>query len=486
MTIFKLDYLKSFENDLKQQLAIDKKYLPISKKLVAILREINPYLESIDKNLKILEEEFIAQNLLINKSYAENLENFTKSLKIIIEKNKSEIEKNQKSCHQKIHDLNHQFKLSLENIDQKIDQVTQTAKDKIKDAELIYSRDVSSFNKIINEAKRKYQETTLAIENEKKISVERAILTHEQKIKEIDENLSNFSNEIGDKIEQIKAETQYLNNENDNIYLSIKNNYSQLAIQFNKKINELKKHYTHALTVVNKEHQAKVKPVEKAIETLKASYQEAQQKALTVYSEKLTSLNVLFDLQKDNYEKKKEKIIHEANEAITLLNSKLSAYREQTAKEKLTTSREMRDLIKSMTDAHERDKTNHQLTRKLNAYDNELNKQIIRTNKDILDKHRTQQRRLFLHDQAHLKEINEWRMQKALVEYEKKQEFAKIDLNFHHNMELSEQSLKLIHQEYDYKKDVLLLTHNKDLLPLEYQLAIAQGLQERELNLLAN
>lgn len=486
MTIFKLDYLKSFENDLKQQLNVDKKYLPISKKLVALLREINPFLETLHKSMSDLEKEFNQKNLLIHKSYAENLENFSKSLKVIMEKNQQEIEKSQKVCHQKIHDLNHQFKLLLEHMEQRVVDEKERAKEKVKDAEMSYNREISGFHKIILEAKKRYQETTQAIENEKTISLEQAAKVYDEKIAKINQDLVTYRESIETKIEEIRAETQYLTNANDEIYLNIKTNYSALSIQLNKKINELKKHYAHAITVVDKEHITKLKPIEKAIEHLKVNYQETQTQALNNFSEKLSSLNVLFDLQKDNYEKKKDRIIHEANEAITLLNSKLSAYREQTTKEKLITSRDMRDQMKSIEDPHERDKTNRQLTRKLNALDNELNKQIMRTNKDILEKHREQQRRLFMHDQAHLKEINDWRLQKALYEYDKKQEFAKIDLNFHHNMEVSEQQLKLLNQEYAYKKDVLLLTHNKDLLPLEYQLQIAQAIQERELNLLAN
>ena len=50
MVIRKFEYLKSFENDLKLQLSVDKKYLPISKKLVVLLREINPYLAKIEEN----------------------------------------------------------------------------------------------------------------------------------------------------------------------------------------------------------------------------------------------------------------------------------------------------------------------------------------------------------------------------------------------------------------------------------------------------
>ncbi|MDO9628720.1 MAG: hypothetical protein Q7I99_02365, partial [Acholeplasmataceae bacterium] len=96
------------------------------------------------------------------------------------------------------------------------------------------------------------------------------------------------------------------------------------------------------------------------------------------------------------------------------------------------------------------------------------------------------QKKLYELDIKHLREINEWRLKKVLYEYEKKQDFAKIDLNYNHNISASEQLLKIEEIHYQFKKDVLLLEQNKDLLPLEYQLAIAASIQERELNLLAN
>ena len=486
MTILKFEYLKSFDSDLKTQLSVDKKYLPISKKLVVLLRDVNPFLDSIEKRIKEIESRHLVTSLNINKSYAENIENYQRSLKVLEDKNHAEIEKSNKLKIQKTQELNTNLKSLLEQIEFRINEANEKAVLLMQSADMNYKRDVSSFHKIMQDTRKQYQLTTQAIEEEKKLTIERAALTYDEKISEIDALILNYEQEINEQIDRIRQESQISSKENDDVYLNIKNTYTELSINLNKKINELKKIYNQTLNSVNKEYQNKLKPIEKEIEVLKESYQEAQRKALNSYSDKLNSLNVVFDVQKQSYEAKKEKIIYEANEAITLLNSKLSAYRETTSKEKLNTSREMRDQMKSLETAYDKEKLNHQLTRKLNMMDNELNKQIIRTNKDILEKHRNQQQRLFMHDQLHLKEINDWRLKKVLFEYEKKQEFAKIDLNFHHNMQTSEQKLKLHEATYAYKKEILQLTHTKDLLPLEYQLAIAAAVQERELNLLGN
>ncbi|MBU1093660.1 MAG: hypothetical protein KKH01_04275 [Firmicutes bacterium] len=486
MLIQKFEYLKSFENDLKQQLSVDKKYLPISKKLVVLLREINPFIEMISKNQQEIDTKYLQKSLNINKAYASNIENFFRSMKVLEDKNHAEIEKSQKTRVQKSHEINLNLKAEFEKIELKIAQANQKANEDLNETENNYKREISAIQKIMTSVRKAYQQTTSSIENEKTEAVFAISNSYASKIKDLDQKIAHLEVENQEKIEEIKASGQKANQANDETYLIIKNNYTQLSIQLNKKINEIKKKHVHALSVIEKEYEYNLVPVTKAIDDLKQEYQEAQKAALQKYSEKMNSLNVIFDIQKTSYEAKKERIIHESNEAITLFNSKLSAYRETIQKDKLVTARKMRDEIKSIDEDRDKEKHNRSLTTLLKTFDNDLNKQIIRTNKDILEKQREQQRRLFNHDQQHLKEINEWRLKKTVYEYEKKQEFARIDLNFHHNLTASEQHLKLLQANYNYQKDVLLLNHNKSLLPLEFQLAIAAAVQERELNLLGN
>ncbi|MDI6451963.1 hypothetical protein [Peloplasma aerotolerans] len=478
--------MKSFETDLKEQLSVDKKYLPISKKLVAVLRDVNPFLaQTIEKHNQV-KEKFFQTMVEINKDYAENMENYKRSLDLIIEKNHDEIEKSQKEKVHKTHELNGNLKSELEVIEQKINQINLDAEASLDKADQVLKRDLSQIRKVMIEAKKVYQETTLEIEKEKTETTKVIAKSYDLKVKAVEKKLKKFETDFEKKLMVIKENSQKASSDHDDSYLTIKNTYTELSISLNKKINDIKKKYQQSLVSLDKSYQTKIKPIQKSIEDLKKEYQETQKKALITYSEKLNSLNVVFDVQKQGYETKRERIIHEGNDSITLFNSKLSAYRESTQKEKLLKSREMRDEMKSLESEYEKDKKNHQLTRELNSFDQELNKQIIRTNKDILVKKRETQKKLFELDQKHLREINEWRLKKSLYEYEKKQEFAKIDLNYNHNISASESLLKLQEIYQQSQKEVLLLNHNKDLLPLEYQLAIAASIQERELNLLAN
>lgn len=486
MLVHKLENIKDYEADLKQLLSIDKKYLPIQKQLVALLRSINPFIIDIEQSHQHMTEVFIHKSLQINRNYAENMENFNRSLEVLIHKNQEEIDKSQKTKNQKTHELNLNLKIQLEQIEEKVVRALHEAEEKLEKADQGLKRELAQIQKVMIEARKIYQEATQNIELEKKESTELFAHRYDEAIKRYAQEEEIIKKEIEERRLLIKEDGQKASYVNDESYLTIKNTYSQLSISLNKKINELKKKYQQALAILEKEHLERMKPIIHSIEELKINYQEAQRKSLQLYTEKMSSLNVIFDVQKSAYESKKERIIHEGNDQITLLNSKLSAYRETTQKEKLIKSREIRDEMKSVEEENERDKKNRELTQSLNQFDSELNKQIIRTNKDITIKKKETQRKLFELDQKHLREINEWRQKKVLYEYEKKQDFAKIDLNFNHNLSASELIQKSEELTYTYQKESLLQQHNFDLLPLEYQLSIGASIQERELNILGN
>lgn len=484
--MIKLDYIKSLDAEFKQLLSVDKKYQPIGKSLAALLRSMNPELQKIKKKHEGSEDHFVKESLVINKNYAENLDNFHRSLNVLVEKNHQEVEKSQKIKLQQTHDLNINLKAQLDGLDERMIQVNLDAKEKISKADQALKRELSQIQKVMNEARRIYQEASQAIDIEQKESIRIYGKNFDEDMAELAVKEAKIHEAYQVKKEENKQTSFMVTKENDDSYLLIKNTYSTLSITLNKKINELKKRYQQIILELDKDHQDAMTPIEKSILDLKTNYAEAQRKALQNYTEKMSSLNVIFDVQKTDYETKKERIIHDGNEAITLLNSKLSAYRETTQREKLVKAREIRDEIKSIESEKEQDKKNRELSSMMNQFDSELNKQIIRTNKDIQQKKKETQKRLFDLDQKHLREINEWRLKKVLFDYEKKQDFAKIDLNFNHNLSISELQKSSEIQTHQYKKDLILMQHNKDLLSLEYQLMIGASIQERELNLLAN
>ncbi|MFP4186687.1 MAG: hypothetical protein ACLFSU_00795, partial [Acholeplasmataceae bacterium] len=314
----------------------------------------------------------------------------------------------------------------------------------------------------------------------------RLLANYEEKIDRIEKNLEQTVERANDNRHEIAERSNRTTAENDEIYVRIKTAHSNLSVAINQKINELKTSYQKALKKYDRVHEKRMAPIQEQIEKLRVSFSRTKDEIKNDYREQLSQLDEQFDRQREAYEEKKQRIIHRNGETITLLNSKLSAYRESINQVKNQTAREARLEMKKVESHADRDRLNRNLTRVLNGYDNDLNRQILRTQKDIQTQQKATQRDLFEHDLQHLKDVNEWRFRRSLAEYRKKQEFAKVDLNYNYNMKIYEQQSKLLEAYDRFEKDVLSVTYNLNILPLDTQLSIASSFQECELNLLAN
>lgn len=485
-TIENQAYIKTFESKLKEIFQEDKKYSPTSKKMVAVLRNIQPFYKEIEQIQKLNQKSFVDHTKSIHKLYVEKVEIFQKELSKISNSNNQEIKENKLRYQEISNKLHIELKNEIEQIDKALLLAQEKADQELNKITQNYYRELSSIEKVKEIARKKYMEVTDEIENEKKLSLSLDLDLYQQKVKFIEEQLASIELEHNEKIEDIKNEQQIETDEHDANYLLIKTNYSKLSINNNKKINEINKKHASAVLKLTSKHKDQMVPVSESIETLKKEYQETLENILNQYTEKFNDLNRQFDEQKETYENKKHKIIFEGNEAITVLNSKLSSHKESIHKEKLEISRKVRDEMKELSDSDDIDKKNRMLSSQMKDFDSELNKQIIRTNKDILEKKRETQNKLFNLDLQHLNEINGWRSQKLILELEKKQELAKLEHNFKHNLLSSELVFKKLEIKHKYHLESIKNSLDLDLFTLDSQLMLAQSIQERDLNLLAN
>lgn len=486
ISIFPSDYLKVFAQELKTQLAVEKKYAPISKTLVSLLHSIEPFVSNAGKEINKIDAEFKKKKALIESQYKDYIENANRGLKISLEKNESEIEKARKTLAHDQKALTIKLNDHLALMDEKKQSNKKSIQTAIREVELNYKRELGTIEKDIVKIKKDHQNVTTAIEKEKETNISFLNERFNQRLQAIAIDQDIYKEGILEKRQVLDESRKVSSLESDSNYLNIKNSYTSLSIQLNKKISELKKSHAQAIARVERHYQKQVQPLYQKIEELNQTYGETQVRLSLKYSEEIQEINQTFEQQKQAFHEKKAKITRESGEAVTLLNSKLSAYRETITRDKMLTSREMRSEMQTEKDVRARDKLSIALSRKLKLLDNDLNKQILRTQKDILEKHRLLQQALFQHEQNHLREIHDWRIKHALLEYEKKQELAKVDLNYQHNKTAYDYELKLAESEDEFQKQLLLLQRNIDLLPLEAQLLIASAIQDRELNLLAN
>ncbi len=484
--IFKLDMIQKFERDFKQELNQDKKYLPIYDKLVVLLHDINPTIESIDQKLAYEQQLALDVNLQIHKKYATEIDIKNQDLKTFNESHKTIIDAFQKEKITKLQKINQEQKIIVKDFELKKQNLEDIYDEKQKQIEQNLKRELAQFEKQKQIARKVNQEITQEIElelKETKLNLEK---TYAASINEVNTELEQFEIDKQKELDEIDAQFIELKSENDKVYLDIRNNYHQLTKEFNISINKLKKAHEKAKKTLETNYQAQLKPVTERLEQLNDDYQSSIDKAKKAYQMQLIDLDQQFNDQLSAYEDKKARIIHVSNESITLLNSKLSAYRESITQEKIDQSRSIRDQMKHTEDYRQKEKMNRDLTRALNAIDNDLNKQILRTHKDITIKQKKLQQDLFDHDVKHLRQMNDWRLKRNLLSYDYKQDLAKIDLNYNHNQSLSKKHVDLIKSTYKHQLYTIDMTLKNNLLPLESQLSIQSMVQERELNLLNN
>lgn len=486
MIILKIANIEKFQTLFSNELHQEQKYLPISSKLVVLLNDMNPTLAWIDQNIKFRQKIMLDVNLQIHKNYVNQIESLNRDLLAFNETHKQSLDQFQKDKILNLQKINAEQKQIVKSFEEQKEKLKIEYEEKLKQFETQLKREQSQFEKEKLRSRKIYQALSKEIEEEEKHTLLNLEKRYASIINEVNVNIEQFNIDKQKELTENEALTQTQKVENDKVYLSIKNNYHLLTTQFNQAINKLKKVHEKAKNTLEVDHNRNIEPVNHRLEQLNLEYQETIDKVKKQYQSNLLRLDDEFNQQKTRYEEKKAKIIHTSNETITLLNSKLSAFRESIAKDKIEQSRLLRDEIKQADSVKLKDKINRDLTNVLRSLDNDLNKQIIRTQKDIVIKQKELQQALYNHDLKHLSEMNTWRLQRNLLSYQYKQELAKIDLNFNHNLSISKKHLTLLEETYKYQLHVLNITLKKDLLQLETQLQIQSHVQERELNLLNN
>ncbi len=478
--------LKSFEAEFKKIFHEDKLYVPILKEMATLFRTLEPNLLQSDKTKEDSLTLFKANMIETHKAFADQMNALQKAFNEQVNEQQRLIETRKIHDQMKLSEVSKALKLMIEHIDKEIQTYRDHAESDIQKAIQLNQRDNATIQKIMAQARKKYIETTEEIVKEYHLAIEQNQLLLEEKKQAFDHRLSQENAMFTEQKEEI-AQTQKIETDlHDENYVSIKTNYSKLSISINKKISEITKKYNQAVSKKKAVFTEAIKPTENSIQALKDEYQVTLNTALNAYTEKFNALNHVFDAQKEKFEERKAKMIHEGHEAITVLNSKLSSYKEALQKEKNELTKVAREEASMAESPALVEDIQSKLNQKIRELDAELNKQILRTNKDILAKKRDSQIRVFELELKHLKEINDWRANKAIIELEKKQEFSKIEMNFKHNLLSLEHALKKMEAQHQYQLDVLKLAYDYDLASMEGQLMMAQSVQERDLNLLAN
>ncbi len=482
----KNEALKTIKTEFSEELKSDKIYQHIARDIRRMFNDIPhdlKYISQSDDNHKAL---FSSRLKAIDDEYLFHIDHYDKAIDVIRTKNEAEINKINKIRISQLDKITKRYNQQADDINRRQEIVENEYREALKDYEMTYQRDIGSYQKVAQNARKLNQKVTLEIEKEQQEALFGLKKTFDALTKTRETKRESVIKVYEEKNKEIDERQSITTTSNNDIYLNIKTDYNQFSMLFNKKINELNKENQKALKTIKERFETKRKPIDLQLAKLKEDYRAAIDRVKISYQEELVRMNADFDEKKAAYEEKKARIIHESNELVSLLNSKLTAYKEAINRENLASAKELRSKMKTTSDEHEQIEYQKTLRLNLKTANAELNRQILRTNKEISTKQRDFHYRLYSHDLSYLKTINDWRLQKRLATYRHKQSLAKIDLNFNHNISQSKIQLQLIENIHKHQEQLLNLSLNSDLLALETQLQIASLVQERELNLLTN
>ncbi len=480
------DELKTIKTAFEAELNRDKIYHQTERSISKLIREIPSELKTIAHHDSDQKAHFSSRINTFNDEYQSNVSNFDKAIKLINTKNETELKNIKRKKNYQLDKITKRFNQQIDTLNQRREQVESEYNQKLKEIETTLQRDLGSYRKVSQNARKLNQKVTLEIEKEQQEALKGLKNIFDNSTKQRDLKRQSFIEDYGQRKKEIDSRQQDSTTNNNNVYISIKTNYNEFSMIFNKKINTLNKENQNALKTIKERYEAKREPINQLLIKLKDDYNRAIEHLKLSHQEELIKMNEDFKDKKQQYEEKKARIIHESNEIVSLLNSKLTAYKEAVNRDNLESSRQLRSEIKSTDDEHKQVDLQKEIRANLKNANNELNKQIIRTNKEISVKQREFHYRLYNHDLAYLKLINDWRLLKTLTNYRYKQSIAKIDLNFNHNISQSKAQLALNEAIYKHQEQLLNLSLNRDLLSLETQLQLGSIIQERELNLLTN
>ena len=478
--------IKAIKTEFDTELKSDKLYAPIARAIKKLIGDIPSELKEIAQNDTGQKTLFSNRLEAINHHYQQHEDFYLKAINILATKNEAEIKKIRKNRNSKFDKITKRFNLQLDDINKRREQIESEYSHALSDIETTYQRDIGSYQKVTQSARKLNQKVTQDIESEQQVALESLKSTHQTSARDRKSQKELLIKAFEEKKKDIDERQALTTTTNNDVYLSIKTDYNQFSVIFNKKINELNKENQKALKTIKDRYEDKRRPIDALLVKLKEDYKTAVERIKSSYQAELTAMNTDFDLKKHQYEDKKERIIHESNEIISLLNSKLTAYKESVNRENLETARDIRNKMKSTDVEFEQNNLQKELRANLKNANNEINKQILRTNREIANRQREFHFRLYNHDLTYIKTLNDWRLAKNLAAYNHKQSLAKIELNFNHNIAQSKAQLALNETIYKHQEQHLNLSLNRDLLALETQLQIASLVQERELNLLTN
>ena len=481
--ILNTDKIKHFQTEFKQRVKDEELYDPIYKSFSKELRTFKPFFKQMSDLEQHKKSLFSSYKQIIEDDFLTLENKYIKANETIVEKNTQEILEQHKILLKKQQDIKNDYSLKHSQITEERLKLQQDIESKINEATLKMNKELSELDQLYKTQKNENNRLVQEIEDEFDLTKTNLQLNFEK-------NQASYELQKQDiqqkKLVALEKTTQLQEDEkskNNDIYVNIKKVFNDANIEINKKINYLTKVYQRSLSKLDKIVEKKCDPISDNIEVLKNSYQSKVNTLKETYVKNLENIDTSFNQRYQDYEDKKVKINKEAQEAISIFNSKLTNNRESFEEEKNLVLKTYHNNILNLEEK-EITPLRKKMKSKLRSLENDFNRLIIQTQKDILRKKKELHQRLHQHETKFLNDKYQLRLEKLILTNEYHHQVKKLDTNFQYNLDFANQKKQLYQKINQTKKEILSHTLNQDILPLETQMTLQSLVQERELNLL--
>ncbi|WP_264230049.1 hypothetical protein [Acholeplasma laidlawii] len=480
------EFVKESNLALDELAKKDKNYKSILTQLKSLLSEIKGEFLTFDKAHKKAEQSTNESHQEIKMRFNEkiktlelNLHDFSNQIDLQV----SQLEMNYKEEYQSI--LNN-TKTEVERIKSLILNIEYAFNESKSKAHSIRSKEISDISKVMVDIKKQSAQSITLLESNYKKEFEKIIENFESNqallLLEIEDATKNYEKEKS-KISHIK---NFYREQSDKKYLSIKNDYHAASIEFNKSLETLKKEKEHHLKELKQSDEANRLPIEDALDKLKLDYEAQKLQVEQTYKEKLEAHKNKIEVITTNFNTKKDELTIAYSDALSLVNSKLSSFRDVIANDRLDRNQKLKEDLKETQNEDAIKALKKDVKRHLRQQDAELNRQIIRTEKEshaLLKAHYQKLQDLEL---KYLEDKSNWRVTGKKLIIDQKLENYMNEQNYQYQLKSLQLQLKTLKSTYEFELEKTDITHLSQIAPLDLKLSVANAISEKDVNLLSN
>lgn len=479
------NFISDAINKLNLFASKDSKYISIVEPLNELLLNLQEEFLSFNNDfIKVLDETAISRQIS-DKDYHKKIKSINENFIFYENKVKQKISDFYRSKEESLELINQDIKNTLDKLSEEINELSKIQNEKINKYTITKNQELSAIEKSIIDIRKDSTKSISQIENNYILEVEETQKNYKVQEAILKDSMQAFEEETVIAKSKIQNAKNAYREQSDKKYLVIKGDFYQESSTFNAKVDELKIIRQQKEKQLIEQYKIDIQPFEVKSNENETHYADQKNFLQNEYNRKIEEHNNLYNSIVEHYNLSKNHTIKETSDSVTLLNSKLSAYKEALAKERFDSAKIFKKSIVHLTES-EKLTASKERNKEIRQSDNELNKQIVRTEKEIANKMRAQYDKLYELEVKFIQDITKWQTDEKVLKINFKHQNYNIYLNYQNKLKEVEIAQKKLKLTLDHSIDLLQHELLEGLLPHETHITIANLVSERDINLLSN